>query len=362
MKIIIIAFRHWSAGRRYRSLALNAKRLGHQVWGFSGAVHGDDDLTIAAFKELDVEAYHGNKLKSMIDQINPDLACGERYHKRWPVEMLGQDWITSHNKVGFVLLHAVMGRYGKKSGLIGPRTHLLMTSEFQEWPDDQVHVLGAPGFDWVTEKFDIPKIRAGLEVQPNQPLIGLFPDTYSFSRPEYTNFLNEAKRRNWRVVMHPHPMVRRSQNGGDGGFLNPTANKPALQKAQGAGAAIVVDYAPGTIAGIKFTKCPGFALIAAADCLLAAGHDTLWEAYAMKKRCHLFTPSQYPNPDVLLMSTTDWDYEIQRSGIEKVQDTLDKGSNDIEQDPELITKFLYKIDGLWWQRALDLAQKLVGQG
>lgn len=364
MKIIIIAYRHWQIGRRYRSLALNAKRLGHQVWGFSGAMHGDDDLAIAAFNELGIEAYHGDRLKNMIDQINPDLVCGERYHPRWPVENLGQDWVNKHNKVGFLLNHTVIGIYHGGPNP-GSRTHLLVTNKEQArvktppedpgWPVNEVHIMGEPGFDWVTEKFNVAEIRARLNVQPSQPLIGLFVSRHSFALPIYAQFLDEAKRRNWKVALHPHPMIRRSQNNKtDAGFLQPSENLPALRKTQETGALIVADYAPGQILDIRFERCAGFELHAAADCLFADMHDPIWEAYAIKKGCHYFR-DEVP---ALTTDIVDASYEKQHSIIEKVLHTLDVGSNSIEQDPEIVAKWLYKTDGLWWQRALSLAERL----
>jgi len=347
--------------------------LGHDVWGFSGVIHGDDDLTIAAFKELGIEAYHGNKLEGMIDKLNPDLVCGERYHPRWPVENLGQDWVNSHNRIGFLLQHTVICRYIQGNNP-GPRTHLLVSNESQyesrtppfddRWPKDKVHVLGPPGFGFVTEKVDMADVRSRLGVKNGQPLVAIFFEMTP-GRPgdcpthdELRNLVNAAQRKGYKVALHAHPMDRRHANSDNiSGFFNQSDVAQIAKWLHSKGVTICVDYAPGTIMDVPFERFPAWELMRSADCVMTSSHDVVWEAYALGKSVHTIHHGGLAT--FVLDDIIDREYETSTDSITKMVSAIERGSNDVEQDPVLIEKFIHKNDGLWWQRALNLAESLI---
>lgn len=370
MKIIVIAYRHWSVGREYRSLILNAKRLGHQVWGFAETHHRDAPFTLTAFKELGVEAYPGEELEKQIGMINPDLICGTRCLPHFKIEQLGQKWVNTHKKVGFLLNHYVILPSSFEIGLyLGPQSHLLCTNEMQRqactgiWPLEQVHVLGAPGFDFINEDLNVEVIRNKLGAKPQQPLIGLFISMRSSKPPLATlvGIMQEANKQGWKVVIHPHPMTRKLQSSDSKtGFFNRPDVAKAFLQLQDLGATFVMGYAPGVVMRVKFQQCHGFELVAAADCLISSSFDTMWEAYVLKKPCSFFGGSPSLSPIAKRrLAFLDWEFEDRfKTSSDKIKATLDQGARRLEHDPEIVSRWLYKLDGLWWQRALGLAERL----
>lgn len=383
MKIVLISYRHWTAGREFRSLILNAKRLGHQLWGFAEIQHGDAPLTIAAYRELGIEGYPGDELQSRIDEIDPDLVFGGRSRPWFIIERLGQDWANEHNKIGLILNHIpVLPSCGCQGGPYpGSRSHLICSNESQaedcaspncesHWPEpsiwskEQIHILGPAGFDVAFEQMDASAIRARLDTKPDQPLIGLFTDLRDRrpSRGAMIRIAQEAKQRDWKLVIHPWPMARRLQHSDSKvGFFNRPDVAETLLKLQDLGAIIVADYAPGTVMGVKFRQCKGFELETVADCLLSTSFDVFFEAYAIKKRCHSFWAELSPDFIGFTHEIIDLGFETGfDNDVDKIVAVLerDRDLEYIEHDPKIIKKWFHKLDGLWWQRALNLATKL----
>jgi len=174
MKIVIIAWRHWVAGRRYRSLALNAKRLGHEVVGFASFHLSDTEITIPAFQELGVSAYPKDEFHSRIDAINPDVIFGAWNHPTVELEMWAQEWAIKHNRVRIFINHhlfqpIVFSDYQPEWA----SAHYLVTNQMQvnaalkaNWPANRVHLLGCPDLDFITEEIDTAAVRERLGCAP----------------------------------------------------------------------------------------------------------------------------------------------------------------------------------------------------
>lgn len=366
MRIVVIAWQHWAAGRRYKSLMRNAVRLGHSVTGFTSKHHSAEELTIAAFKEqAGVVAYREDQFLSKIDSINPDVIFGLWNARAVQLEAMAADWAASHHTLEFFLNHCCF-QHIASFGFHPEWTysHFLVSNQGQwakavdrvGWPANRVHIVGNPDLDFITEEIDIEAVRTKLGCAPDQKLIGIFPTNQP--TPEFTKAVTDifalAREYNWKVVLHLHPRERRRQNYHNftDAFYFGDGRRGYWKQLQDAGALCTVSYCPGNIAGLELLKCESFELMRAADCLISISGDVPFEAYALGKACFLaFHPSPNPlarkDPSLLNLTLT-----------EKIFWALEHG-NDIEQDPELIEKYFYKLDGRTWERILNLAERLI---
>jgi len=376
---------------------LNAPKAGHEIWGLATNWLADQDLTIATFNELGVEAFPGNNWKRRVAQLDPDVVFAE--YRLCNLEKAVLDWVNEQGKVGLMNNHvayfvedqahdypdltwthiyylvgnqekAVAATTRPKDGMVAG-----MGGRFS-WPEDHVFVLGASDLDFITEKVDIGEVRNRLGIKPGQALIGLFPTTAELSeRGEIITLVEKCQEAGWQVVIHPHPITRRVQNSkvravskdspaalNWDGFYVYDRKRIAAQfwpKIQAMGARFIADYAPGTIYGVEFHRCQSFELMQAADCLIGVFHP-FFEAYALGKGYTLLG-SQVAHWIVQpgYKEVLDADFELQDE-FTKVSTVLERG-NDLEQDPAFVEKWFYKLDGLWSKRALDLAERLVRQ-
>jgi len=92
-----------------------------------------------------------------------------------------------------------------------------------------------------------------------------------------------------------------------------------------------------------------------ADCLLSDNGDVFLEAYALGKSCHKLKKMKSRALPLDLLDLFPDELSLEQ----KILHILEKDSNDIEQDPILVEKWFWKLDGLWWQRALNLVEKLI---
>lgn len=378
MKILVCTMRHWTAGRRFRSLLLNAPKLGHEMFGLASDWYADQDLTIAAFNELGAQAFPKQGWQATIERLNPDVVFGEHLFPT-DVERRVQDWVNSQNKIGLIINHDphIIQSTHRAPKPEWTRTYLSVTSQqqaharatcytgeraIQNWPQERIFVLGSPDLDFVTESVDVAEVRDRLGLSPNQPLIGLFPTlAHAADREELTTLVGRCQGAGWQVVIHLHPVGRRLQNSKpphgfwvyDRGFVA----ADFWPKIQAMGARFIADYAPGRVCGVEFHRCQSFELLRAADCLIGTW-DPFFEAYALKRGYTLLESIaahclKYPShKDVF-----DHEFELQ-GNFSKISQILERG-NDSEQDPGFVEKWLFKLDGLWWKRALDLAEQLV---
>lgn len=385
MKILVCAYRHWTAGRRFRSLLLNAAKAGHEIIGLAIDWEADQDLTIAAFNEFGVEAFRKEQSRKALEEFNPDVVFGEFLLSG--LERNVQDWVNNHGKVGLINSH--------NTCLVAPthfapkpewsRTYFLATSEqqartratcyvgeqaIQNWPRERIFVIGASDLDFVTESVDTAEVRDRLGVKPSQPLIGLFPhpveqEPYnSCDFEEITTLVGKCQDAGWQVIIHSHPIQRRIQNTeARNGFYvydSKFVGADFWPKIQAMGARFIADYAPGRTCGVEFHRCQSFELIRAADCLIGC-FDPFFEAYALKKGYILLTSEA---PDLLdhpaYKDVYDAEFELQ-DNFTKVSKVLER-DNDLEQDPAYVERWFFKLDGLYWRRALDIAEQLVREG
>lgn len=390
MKILVCAWRHWTAGRRFRSLLLNAPKMGHEIFGLATDKVADQGLTIATFNELGAEAFPKGNWRRQLGLLNPDVIFAE-----YPLHTLEKDVIDWANKQGKPVLYNNHQPYIVHAhDFPDPAwTHVYYLVSSQQkaieattaprennrppWSEGHCFVLGASDLDFVTEEVDITEVRERLGVEAGQPLVGLLPTTPEFSDlDELSGLVAKCQGAGWQVIIHPHPLERRVQNSEGAPTSGPLASSDLVwdgfyvyghkgltaqfwSHIQGMGARFIADYVPGRICGVEFHRCESFELILAADVLIGCC-DPFFEAYALSKRYTLlgsilsWAMKKPAHKEIL-----DPDFESQ-DNFTKVSQILGWG-NDLEQDPVFVEKWFFKLDGLWWKRALALAEQLVGE-
>jgi len=80
MRILVISWRAWSAGHRYRPFMINAKREGHEVLGVASNHIQDAALSMAAFGEIGISATTN---VGDIDRFRPDAIFGDSTQQTW---------------------------------------------------------------------------------------------------------------------------------------------------------------------------------------------------------------------------------------------------------------------------------------
>ena len=385
MKILVSAWRHWTAARRFRSLLLNAPKAGHEVWGLATNWIADQDLTIATFNELGVEAFGGRNWKKTVEALDPDVVFAE--YRICVVEKGLLDWVNEQGKValmnnhvaylpfdsahdypdlGWIHIYYMVDNHQKAvKATTRPLDGIVMGMGGRfSWAKDHVFVLGSSDLDFITEKVDVAEVRNRLGVKAGQPLIGVFPSTAAASdRGEILNLVAECQNAGMQVVVHLQPIERRLQNSQakwDGFYIYDRKLIAAhfWPEIQAMGARFIADYAPGRTCGVEFHRCQSFELIRAADCLIGV-FDIFFEAYALGKGYSFIAWTgdrriDTPGHEGLI----DRDFELQ-DNFTKVSSILERG-NDLKQHPAFVEYWFFKLDGLWWKRALDLAERLVG--
>lgn len=382
MKILVCAYRHWTAGRRFRSLLLNGPKAGHEIIGLAIDWEADQAMTIATFNEFGIEAFPKEQSRKAIEGFNPDVVFGEFLLSG--LERKAQDWVNKHGKIGLINNHnpylVVYSHYAPKPEW--SRTYFLATSEQQamaamtnysgeeairNWPESRLFVIGASDLDFVTERVDTAEVRERLGVEVGQPLIGLFPTCVeqealnSLDFDEISTLVGKCQDAGWQVIIHPHPLQRRIQNTeGRNGFYvydRKFIGAGFWPKIQAMGARFIADYAPGRTCGVEFPRCQSFELIQAADCLIGS-YDPFFEAYALKKSyVHLTSEAPRVVEKAGYKEVLDREFQLQ-DNFTKVSSIVERG-NDLEQDPAFVERWFWRLDGLWWKRALDIAEELL---
>jgi len=361
---------------------LNAPKAGHEIFGLATDWVADQDLTIATFNELGVQAFPKENWRGTVERLNPDVIFAE--YRLCGVEKEVLDWANDHNKIGLMNNHqpyivssghdypdlgwtriyylvsskqkAIEATTRPENGNIGE-----LTGRFP-WPQERVFVLGASDLDFLTEAVETADVRNRLGVGAEQPLIGLFAGTAEYCDPdEIITLVEKCQDAGWQVIIHNHPLQRRVQSSeARDGFYVYDRKFVASQfwpKIQAMGARFIASYAPGRICGVEFHRCQSFELIRAADCVMGS-YDVFFEAYALKKGYVLLSSEatylvdKPPHKDFY-----DPGFELQ-DNFTKVQSVLERG-NDIEQDPAFVEGWFHKLDGRWWKRALGVGEQLV---
>lgn len=355
MNIVVLAWRHWSAGRRFRSLFLNAPKAGHTVYAIAGDHLGDMQMSLDILKGYNVTAL---PQRLSIEDLKPDVVFGEYYAPAVVMEHSAHEWANSKGIPSIILNHHVY-----HAGPVMPKpVHwkhpvLVTTNEAQRqaaviqqegFPLEQCVVLGSPDADTHLEPVDVAAVKSRLGI--DKPVVGIFCHVADYP------LLSDILKQGWWVGIHAHPQERRLSNTPkEWGFYFTGSRQRHLEAK---GAHFLVDYLPGTIAGVKMELCTSYELLTMADVVLTTSSDVIVEGYLVGKKVHILT-----HPDTTLdawasnSGLIDIDYELTTSNLDKVFQGLQE-SQTIQPDTE---KWITYNDRNWWTRALELAENLCGK-
>jgi len=225
MKLAIVGGRPWQVTQRYRSLIINAKKLGHRVLGIAAEHYKDGPLTASLFQGLGVRYIAGasdglhimgrGAVWQKLDEFDPDALFGECF---WCTteEQAARDWGMRHGGRYFVLDHAKMhvptpDDYGRRplSGMKMLATNEINAASLTRQFGVSAFPVGFPNFD-VDYEIDIDKVRMSLGIT-NQPIIALsltFTGNQEAAlekeREKLFPFLALAGRKGWKVFAHLH--------------------------------------------------------------------------------------------------------------------------------------------------------------
>ena len=167
MRILVVAWRAWSAACRYKALMVNAKEQGHEVLCVVSSHLHDSDLTMIALQEIGVDGVRGNAdiIMDKMKEFNADAVFGEYY---WTVaeEEWAQAWAIGNSRPHFLLdhsqytdvyVHPPPDRWND-SHLLAVNLHATKTARAKGWL--QVHVVGQPDLDLINQRQDTGEVRA----------------------------------------------------------------------------------------------------------------------------------------------------------------------------------------------------------
>ena len=345
MKLAIIGWRPWSVAQAYKSLIINAKRLGHQVFGIVTDHFGDGPTTASLFHDLGVPT--GDCSNNVLDKFNPDAVFGECF---WGQEKLALEWAKARGKRYFALDHGkITGTTLDGYNNVKPPSTMLTVNETnarvleQEYGIKAVPV-GLPNFDL---DFEINKnsIKKELGVT-NQATVGLFLDMDKRNYERLDQFLVLANKKKWKVFGHLHPEEQGRK------FKHLDMGHPRysyLMTLQDRGVTFV-SCIPGNFNGLKLKHCGPIALMRFVDIVSGDYVNTIFNAYAVGKKYFWIVGREdvdkfpFPCPHLVI------------SGPEykEVIEAVEGGTSSIVQDPEYVRRWFYKLDGRSWERILGL--------
>lgn len=377
MKILVVAWRAWSAVSRHRSLMVNAQREGHKVMCIVSDHLRDSDLTMAALKEIKVRGARGDKatLDQIMAEFNADAVFGEYY---WSVaeEDWVQQWALNNNRPHFLLDHhqyhgfhqVFPSERWRKSQLLAVNASSAKAARKTGW---RAHVVGQPDLDVIDRNIDIGKVKSRLRCKDGQPLVALFLEHISGTgsppgrplEPERTNvsmFMKLARERGWRVVVHCHAQERKTV-----AHLYHPQREAYLKELQDKGITFVAGWAPGTIgSGVKFERCTWHELILAADAVTGTTMTPIFMAYACGKTYFLwYGEDRYgalPTSRgrvIFRRMRTHPNYSPVGGGFSNIIAATEAGATIIEHEQSHVKRWFYKLDGNCWKRMLKLAAK-----
>jgi len=221
MRLAIVGWRPWTVTQRYRSLIVNAKRLGFEVLGIVTEKYGSGSMIQSLFQGLGIPTIRPGmsqgKTRDGLDGFSPDAVFGECF---WcsPQEEAARDWAIKKGVPFFVLDHGkFVGRRGFASfGSTGTLCRYLVGLTINEanaktWAETchgKMFAIGWPNFD-VDYKINRRQIKKELGVS-RQPTLGVFLDyrlgqELAKQRERLVSLLALADKRGWKVFLHPHP-------------------------------------------------------------------------------------------------------------------------------------------------------------
>lgn len=338
MKIAIVGWRPWTVTQRYRSLIVNAKRLGHQVFGVVTEHYGDGPTTMSLFKDLGVPA--AMLSLATLDRFDPDVVLGECF---WGQGITAVRWAQSRGKEYFALDHSKViggGEFAPTSPKPQRQIVFLAANEVNaniltQRYGTPAFAVGFPNFD-VDYQVDVDEVRTNLGVT-NQPMIALFLAAIHTKTVRIEDeekrlfpFLALVAEKGWKVFVHLQPeeqlkKYRLMDNG--------CPRHKFLTALQDRGAVLVSDI-PGNFNGLIFQSCGPMALTRSADLVGGTYHDrgsAVFGAYAASKKYFRITDANYQD----------------------IIKAIEEKNGSIVQDPDYVRRWFHKLDGQCWRRILD---------
>lgn len=353
MKLAIVGWRPWSVVQRYKSLIVNAKKLGHQVVGVALEHYGDRSMTASLFQDLGVPV-------GSLDQFRPDAVFGECF---WNAEEnAARVWARRAGKKYFVLDHSKMveptlavynnQRPPNITLAVNEKNADLLNRKFRV----QAVPVGHPNFD-IEYEIDVTKVREGLGAN-NRPMIALFLKTVyqgpelEYERERLFSFLALAQERDWKVFMHLHA----EEQGRKFRFLDRGQPRHAFLKELQDRGAIFVSCFPGNYNDIIFKSCGPMALMRSVN-LVGGTYESenpMFQAYVASKKYFWMGSGgkfqrEYPN------------FVRVGSDYESVIEAIEEGMGFFEQHPAYVKRWFYKLDGKCWMRILAVAKASRGR-
>jgi hypothetical protein len=362
MNIVVLAWRHWSAGRRFRSLLLNAPKAGHTVYGIAGTHLGDMQMSLDILKGYSgVTAFPQGQ---PVEPLHPDVIFGEYYFKNVALEYPVIDWANSkgipsiiidHNEYCPVHCISRPGHWKHPRFVTANEMQRQLVTSQQEggWPSEQCVVLGSPNADTYLEPVDVAAVKNRLGIG-GQPVIGLFIGHDSYP----TQLLNHTSK--WWVGIHAHPQERRQSNTNSAWGFYYTEGPQFHANAKSKGAHFLVDYLPGTICNVPMELCTSYELLSIADVVLTSSVDIIAQGYLLGKKVHTLAYPLGPPADWLhnvIADLVDADYESETPDLNKILQGLQTPQS-FQPDPTIQQKWVTYCDRNWWARALELAEEL----
>lgn len=345
MKLAIVGWRPWSVVQRYKSLIVNAKKLGHKVVGVALEHHGDRPMTASLFEGLGVPV-------RSLSRFKPDAVFGECF---WNAEEnAARAWAQRAGKQYFALDHSkeFLPNLACYNNNKPPNVTLAVSETNASYLNKEFGVqaiaVGHPNFD-VDYEIDVVRVREELGVD-GRPMVALFlgavyqSPELEYERERLFSFLALAQENDWKVFMH----LQAEEQGRKFRFLDRGHPRRAFLKELQDRGGIFVSCFPGNYNDIMFKPCGPMALARSADVVGGSyrGTGPIFQAYAAAKRYFWMgygegLPSRHPN-----FVKVDSDY----GGI---TEAIEEKAGSFEQDPEYVKRWFYKLDGKCWRRILD---------
>jgi len=376
MKLAIVGWRPWSITQRYKSLIVNAKKLGHQILGIATEHFKDGPMNASLFRDLGVRyiAGGGDGLHIMgqgavwreLDKFNPDAIFGECFWctteekaaRDWAIRKTGRYFVLDHTKILPLKIADFTKEPRKhfKRGLIVLTVNEINAEEKSRKYGIQTVPIGFPNFD-LDYEIDIKEVKVGLEVT-DQPTIALFlmsignqGGALKKERERLFPLLTLAEEKGWRVFIHLHA----DEQGKKYGLMNKGCPRHKFLMSLQDRGAVFVSSIPGDFNGLIFNSCGPMALTRIADIVGGTYGVTAFQAYVAAKKYFWIDAGHYPfNWEELLnrhpnLVKVDPDYG-------NIVETIEEEAGSFEQHPAYVKRWFYKLDGKCWMRMLALAE------
>lgn len=360
---------------KYRTLILNAKHLGHKVFGIA-TKHYSQALVSRIFDDLGVSYFSGpeSQLRSWLDRVRPHVFFGEQF---WSCgyETEIKKWADRNDAKRFESYHgSYPGHFTHYHHLLDSRDTLLVINEgrgkeSKEKTKARVVVVGSPELDALAAPHDTLGIRKRLGVSGGQPLVAAFlacpnrtdsPAHHAQTlktEPKLTSSLiDAANKHGWKVVVHFHPAFR----GERVDRIRFPSQRAYLRAMQDRGAQFVTSDCPGVVDGLKLVGCRQDELLVAADAVTGSSISISPPAYAAGKKYFYFFGEKHS----LYRPLEDAEWETYMGmpnacfigdSFSALVEAVEHGETTCGRDDEIVRKIFFKLDGKCWKRLLHCA-------